>query len=103
MIFERHRIIQPRFLHDLDLLHSEFISAGDAGCALIFADSAGDDDRRLLRQAHDPVKYFGFKVAFEGHALNKARAVAHKQEDQLALIGAIIDPAFDGHFLPNVI
>jgi hypothetical protein len=41
-------------------------------------------------------------VAFESHALHETGTIPHKQENQLAFIGAVIDPALDGDFLAGI-
>jgi hypothetical protein len=90
-------------LDDLQILDADFEPAGDAGRALIFADGAGDDDRRFLRQFGDSLEEFGRQVTFEGDALDEARAIAHEQKDQLALVCAVVDPALEDDVLPDVV
>ncbi len=102
VVFERHRIISLGGLHDLDLLHADFIAAGNAGRALIGADGACDDHRRFLRQAHELIEDCLVEIAFERHALDEACPVAHKQKDQFTFVGAVVDPALHGRFLAVV-
>jgi hypothetical protein len=42
------------------------------------------------------------QVAFEGHTLNESGPIPHKQEDQLAFIGAVVNPALDCDILACV-
>ena len=51
----------------------------------------------------DRVEKLGVQVAFEGHTLHEAVAVAHQEEGQLALVRAVVDPSLDGDFLIDVI
>ncbi len=103
VVFERHRIISLGGLHDSDLFHADFVSAGNAGGALIGADRPCDDHRRFLRQAHELIEDRLVEIAFERHALDETRPVAHQQEDQFALVGAVVDPALHGRFLAFVV
>jgi hypothetical protein len=103
VVFERHRVIHFGGLDDLQVLDADFEPAGDAGRALILAHRARDDHRRFLRQFGDGLEEFGRQVAFEGDALDEARAIAHEQKDQLALIRAVVDPALEDDVLPDVV
>jgi hypothetical protein len=89
-------------LGDFDILYANLVSTRDARGALIFADRARDDNRGFLRQAGELVeKRFG-EIAFEGHTLHETGTIPHKQENQLAFIGAVVNPALNGNFLAGV-
>jgi hypothetical protein len=85
------------------ILDAHFEAAGDAGGALVGAHRAGDHHGGFLRQVDDLVEQLGGQVALEGHALGEAIAIPQQQEDQLALVGAVVHPALQGHFLTLVL
>jgi hypothetical protein len=92
-----------RHLHDLERLDRQLIAAREARGALVLFDQAGDDHRRLLRDLAGLLELGFGQVAFEGHALGDAGAVAQLDERQFALAGAVVDPAAQGDLLPVVL
>ena len=61
-----------------------------------------DGHRGFLWQAGELVENGFGQIAFEGHALHETGAIPHEQENQLAFVGAVVDPALDGDILAGV-
>ncbi len=102
LFFERHRVVFAGQLDDFDILDANLVATRDAGGALVFPHRTGDDHRGFLRQAGELVENSFGQVAFESHALHETGTIPHEQENQLAFIGAVVDPALDGDFLAGI-
>jgi hypothetical protein len=63
----------------------------------------GDDDRRFLRQVDDGFKQFRRQVVLEATHMREAIPVAHQQENELALVRAVIHPTLEGDFLIHIV
>ena len=67
--------------------------ARSRGRARVGADTASDDDRRLLGEGFDAVEDLGRHGSFGHDALNGAGAVAEGGEEQLAGRADVVEPA----------
>jgi len=102
LFLERHGVVIASQLDDLDILDAKLIAPGMPGARLssrtgpemITEDSWG---RRVSWSKNS----LG-KVTFESDTLYEAGTIPHEQENQLAFIGAVVDPALNGDFLAGI-
>src|SRR5690606_6687658 len=63
----------------------------------------GDNQGRFLAEPLDRLEQLRVQLWLEGHRLDDAGAVAHLQEMEPALAGAVVEPAFERHLLAYVV
>jgi hypothetical protein len=83
--------------------HVDLEAARNPRRARVGLDQAAHDHAALLRQRLGDLEILLRNIAAEGDRLADARAVAHLQENQLALAGFGVTPALDRHFLIDVL
>jgi len=99
VLFERDRVFALNGLDDLQSRDADLIPTGDARGACIGPNDTGDPHGGLLRDVHDGLEKLGGEIALKGHTLHEPVAIAHKQEDKLALMSAVVNPPLKGDFL----
>ena len=91
-----------RLLHHAEGFYAHLKPARHTRRARIGANFAGQGHAALLRDVQGGVKSRLVHIALKHHRLANACAIAHLQKYQLALVGSGVNPALQGHRLPNV-
>jgi len=99
VLFECDRVFALNGLDDLQSRDADLIPTGDARRAFVGPNDTGDPHGGFLWDAHNGLEELRVEVALKGHALHEPVAIAHKQEDEFALMGAVVDPPLKGDFL----
>ncbi len=103
VLLERQGVLVGSLLDDLHGLHADLEPAGDARGARVGAHLSGNDHRGFLRDAGKLVEQILVQVVLESHALREPVAIPHQQEDQLALMRAVVHPAVEADHLTGMV
>src|SRR5207302_8974371 len=99
VLFERDgkRVIFGDALEDLHIADVQLVATRGT---LVGANSADDDDGRLLREMLDALKDFGRHCGFRHDPLDETAAVAKDWKEQLAALPQVVKPSANRDALP---